>query len=276
MEWLEVRMSWTLPTPNGERKALREFSDRVYHWDQYYNHGPRKMQDLVRRTVDEGLDGYLPAYEPGFANASIYDKDSAEPFPVHLIPFCLTQFYYREFTWRPRITQDALLDRAHRKFFTAEVPRQLADDLLFMRQFVSEHDTVLLRRIGAGLGPDGSGLLDTVEDIWTVDRKGGDETKKWLFESVAADIRRFRSLVNKTGDMARFEAISERVARYRPSGSQRSRSSLGLIQRAIDDIRAELAKCGEYEAEADEALQRIDRYLENLKARSESPAPAKQ
>ncbi len=274
MEWLEVRMSWTLPTAGGERKPLREFSDRVYHWDAYYRLAPEHMQARVRQTVSEGLHGYLPAYEPGFANNSIYDRTSPTPFPVRLIPFCVTQFYYRAFTWQPDIAKDDLLNRAYRTFFTAEAPRELADDLLFMRQFMAAHHTELSRTIGAGLGPDGSGLIATVEDIWTVDRKGGDETKEWLLTAVAADIRRFQSLVNGTGDMARLNQIAERVAACRPNASARTAASLDLLQRAIDDIRAELAKCGAYVAEADEALQRIDMYVAAIQARTTRPADA--
>ncbi len=269
MEWLEVRSSWTLPTPEGPRKPLREFSDRVYHWDAYYRLAPEHMQARVRQTVKEGLHGYLPAYEPGFANCSIYDTASETPFPVDLIPFCLTQFCYRTFTWNPDISRDALLQRACRKFFSAEIPPQLADDLLFMRRFMAEHHPELTRSIGRGLGPDGSGLLATVEDIWTVDRKGGDKTKEWLLEATAADIRRFQSLARGTGNMARLKQIQQRVAEYRPKASRRSAASLALMQRAIDDIQAELGKCGQYVAEADEALARIDRYMTQIAARKQ-------
>ncbi|MBI4579169.1 MAG: hypothetical protein HY718_05670 [Planctomycetes bacterium] len=268
MEWLEVRMNWTLPTPDGKRKPLREFSDKVYHWDPYYRLAPEHMQGRVRQTIKEGLHGYLPAYEPGFANLSIYDTQSETPFPVRLIPFCLTQFYYRTFTWNPQIKPDAVIDRAWREYFSAEVPRQLAEDLLFMRRFMAEHYTELTRTIGRGLGPDGSGLIATVEDIWTVERKGGDKTRDWLLTAVAADIRRFQSLTRGTGNMARVKQIEERIAQYRPTASRRSRASMDLIGRSIDDIRAELAKCGQYVTEADEALARIDKYINLIHARS--------
>ena len=225
--------------------------------------GPR------RQTLKEGLHGYLPAYEPGFANCSIYDTESETPFPVDLIPFCLTQFYYRTFTWNPDISRDALLQRACRKFFSAEIPPQFADDLLFMRRFMAEHHPELTRSIGRGLGPDASGMLATVEDIWTVDRKGGDKTKEWLLEATAADIRRFQSLARGTGNMARLKQIQQRVAEYRPKASRRSAASLALMQRAIDDIQTELGKCGQYVAEADEALARIDRYMTQIAARKQ-------
>ncbi len=272
MEWLEVRMSWTLPSPDGGRKPLRDFSDRIYHWDAYYRFPPDAMQGRVRQTVKEGLHGYLPAYEPGYANLSVYDPQSETPFPVRLIPFCVTQFYYRTFTWNPKITQREWLDRAYRKFFTSEVPHRFADDLLFLRQFMAEHHVELTHSIGRGLGPDGSGLIATVEDLWTVPRKHGgrteDQTKQWLMEAVGADIRRFQSLVKGTGDMARLNNMEKRIAEVRPTASGRSRASMDIMQRAIDDIRKEVAKCTDYEKEADEAMRRLNGYLKELEARA--------
>jgi hypothetical protein len=200
MEWLEVRMSWTLPTPDGKRKPLRDFSDRIYHWDAYYRFPPDAMRGRIQQTVREGLHGYLPAYEPGFANMSVYDTQAETPFPVRLIPFCATQFYYRTFTWDPKTKQPELMDRAYRQFFSAEVEPRFAEDLLFLRQFMAEHQVELNHQIGAGLGPDGSGLLATVEDVWTVPRKGGDERKMRLLEGLGADIRRVRSATQVGGN----------------------------------------------------------------------------
>ncbi len=269
LEWLEVRSSWTLPSADGGRRPLRDFSDRIYHWDQYYRLSAEHMQSAVRRTTNEGLHGYLPAYEPGFANLSVYPTDSETPFPVRLIPFCVTQFYYRAFTWHPKITKPELLARAHRQFFSAEVPPQLADDLMFLKQFMAAHHVELTRSIGAGLDA-GPGLIDAVENSFRVDRRGGDKTRKWLLEAVGADIRRLQTLLAGRGDMVRLAQIEQRVAGHRPKASPRSRASLDILQRAIDDIRRELAKCGDYAKDADEALRRVDRYIDEIVRRSPS------
>ena len=100
MEWLEVRGSWTLPFGRWNQQTARDFSDRRTYWGGgYYAMKPEGIQHVVQRIIREGLHGYLPAYEPGFGTASIYGERI--PFPVDLIPFRLTQFYYHEFTWDP-------------------------------------------------------------------------------------------------------------------------------------------------------------------------------
>ncbi len=273
MEWLEVRMSWTLPTPDGKRKPLRDFSDRIYHWDAYYRFPPDAMRGRIQQTVREGLHGYLPAYEPGFANMSVYDTQSEVPFPVRLIPFCGTQFYYRTFTWNPKIKEPEVKERAYRQFFSAEVDPRFAEDLLFLRQFMADHQIEMSHSIGAGLGPDGSGLIATTEDLWTVPRKGGDERKKRLLEGIGADIRRLRS-ATQGRDAARLTDIESRIATARPTASGRTRASFDIMQRAIDDIRKKLTVCDDYLKEADEAEKRINNYVTQLDAKIKSSKPA--
>ncbi len=268
MEWLEVRMSWKLPAADGTEKPLTYFSDRIYHWDAYYQMAPEHMQARVKQTVAEGLHGYLPAYEPGFSTRSIYGTKMI-PFPVRLIPFCLTQFLYREFTWDPQIDQKTLLERLHREHFSAEVPLEMADDLLFFRRFNQAHYIELTHSIGEELQPNAS-LPAIIDDIWTTPRKAD---KEWLLTATAATIRSFKTLADGKGDMARLGQIEERIERYRPGASRRSAAGLDLMQKAIDDIRAAMARCVDYKADADKALKLIDEHLEELRAAKKQKGP---
>jgi len=264
LEWLDVRNSWTLPVKGGGRKPLREFSDRMYHWDQYYRFSMEQIQGHARRTVEEGLNGFLPAYEPGFANYSIYSPASIEPFPVRLIPFCMTQFWYHTFTWEPNLPRREVVTRAHQKFFTAEVPRHMVEDMFFLKNFMAINMRVLTHMVGAGLGPRGCGLLCTVEDIWKVDRKGGIERKKKLFKWVGDDIRRFKDMVEGKGDMARLLKAKQLIAELRPRASRRSLATFDVIQRAIDDIQACIDQLDDYKEEYQLALEKIEKYLKEL------------
>ena len=272
MEWLNVRNQWEYPTSNGIRQPLRTFSERISHWDQYYRFDWATMQNVIRRTVREGLHGFLPAYEPGFRSYSVYPTTSPDPFPVRLIPFCLTQFDYRTFTWQPDLGSGDYHERLWRAHFSDEIPRDLARDLLFLKAFMKDNYTVLTHAIGAGLGPDGSTLLQTVEDIWTVNRKGGDERKLQLFALIEADARRVKDMRDATGEMARLNSIERRIAELRPAASRRSRASLAMMQRAIDDTRVAIAPCNDYMAEVDEALQRMGLYRRQIEARKPKPA----
>lgn len=272
MEWLEVRNSWTLPAAGGGRKPLPYFSDRVYHWDQYYKFNGEVLRGVIRKTAAEGLKGFLPAYEPGFATISIYNSRDYVPFPVHLIPYCLTQFFYREYTWDPQLDDRTLVERAHRKFFGAEVPREMVDDLFFLKRFMHAHYQELCREIGDGLQPNAT-LLALVDDIWTTPRKAD---KQWLLEETLKTIRSFRSLVRGEGDMARLARIEKKIAALRPKATPRSDDTFDLMMQAIDDIRKELGKCDGYAKEADEAIARIDAHLAELnKAKGDKPGGEK-
>ena len=285
LEWLDVRNSWTLPGADGGREPLREFSPRVYHWTKYHGISSHQMQDQVLQTVSAGLDGLIPAYEPGgFKNCSIYRPHLPEPFPVRLLPFSLTQFYYRGYTWTPKMSREDLVSRAHRTYFSPETPRQLADDLFFLERFMVAHLPGLNRTIDVPLAlarerwmaglkpPKGRGLLGTVDDIWTGKRRSRGQTKRLLLKSVAAEIRRFQDMSQGKGDMVRVLQIEERIAELRPRASRRANESFDLMQRAIDDMRDRVEKSQDYAAEAAPALARIDEYLAELKRREAETA----
>ena len=262
MEWLEVRGSWTLPTPDGERKPLSRFSDNAYIWGGgYYAQTRESIQSLVQRILKAGLRGYLPAYEPGFGSASLYGK--VVPYPVHLIPFVLTQHYYREFTWDPEIDRDTLLARTHRKFFSSDVPIELADDLFFLRRFHQAHYPELTC-IAPGLIRTNR-LGDGVEQIWN-DTHMPD--KEGQLTRLARRVRSLQELAKGGGDMNRVVQIEERIAQHRPNTSRRSARSFDLMQRCIDDIRTALAERQEDLVQAKDTLARIEaRIAEYRKAK---------
>jgi hypothetical protein len=265
MEWLEVRNNWKLPSKDGGYKPLTYFSDRIYHWDQYYRFGAGGIQGHSKRTVEEGLNGFLPAYEPGFRSYSVYKTGSPEPFPVHLIPYCLTQFYYRVYTWEPNLSREDMVQRGYRKYFTAEVPLLMVKDFFFLKDFMYTHLTAMTHDIGTGLGPRGCGMLCTVDDIWTVNRTGGIERKIRLMEQVADDIRRFGNMVEGKGQMARVLRIERQIAELRHKASRRSTATLDIMQRAIDDMRAEFEKWDDYKEEYKPALAKAEKYLKELR-----------
>jgi hypothetical protein len=236
LEWMEVRNRWTLPAMDGSYRPLTYFSNRASHWDPYYTLPPTSMQSVVQTTVNQGLYGYLPAYEPGFATASIYG-DAVIPFPVDLIPYVLTQFYYREYTWNPGIDGTTLVDRAYRKFFTAEAPHGLTDDLLFLRDFNQAHYPVFT---GVGL----LGVLRSPSLAGAVDLVWGNPqlaNKQYWLNRLADEVRSLQTLAAGGGDMVRIGQIEARIAAARPGASLRTKASLDLMQRAIDDIRNLLA-----------------------------------
>jgi hypothetical protein len=148
----------------------------------------------------------------------------------------------------------------------------MADDLLFLRRFNQAHYIELTHSIGEELQPN-AGLLAIIDDIWTSPRKAD---KEWLLTATAETIRSFKTLADGKGDMIRLGQIEERIKRYRPGASRRSSAGLDSMQRAIDDIRAALAKCEDYKADADRAIKLIDQHVEGLQAAKRQKAPSSQ
>ena len=134
--WMEARQNWHLPDAGGVQRPLNYFSRNFLHWDQYYAMPLLDMRDRARRIAEAGLGGYAVAYEPGFSTASIYGDRI--PFPVDLIPYRLTRFAYREFTWNPNLTWEEFKARALKKFFAPQTSDRLVDMMVTLREFMRE------------------------------------------------------------------------------------------------------------------------------------------
>jgi len=77
---------------------------------------------------DEGLAGYVAAFEPGFGTGSYYFDQV--PLPMNFLPYCLTGFVYREVTWDPGLTLDELKQRILRRYFSPDAPERFVDDMI--------------------------------------------------------------------------------------------------------------------------------------------------
>jgi hypothetical protein len=134
--WMEARQNWQLPDAMGSLRPLNYFSKNILHWDQYYTIPLLNMRDQARRVVEAGISGYAVAYEPGAATASVYSNRI--PFPVDLIPYRLTRFAYREFTWNPNLSWDEFRARVHKKFLSPGMSEDLVDIMVTLRDFMRE------------------------------------------------------------------------------------------------------------------------------------------
>jgi len=126
--FLEVRQNWSLQNDQGILKPLIHLLPRAMHWDQYYALPLRDMGERVRRINEDKLAGYAVAFEPGFNSRSVYGKRI--PFPVDLIPYALTRFAYREFTWDPQLTWPGFRKLLLSKFFGEESDPEWVDLML--------------------------------------------------------------------------------------------------------------------------------------------------
>jgi hypothetical protein len=134
--WVETRQNWQLPDAMGSLRPLNYLSKNMLHWDQYYMMPLLDIRDQARRVAEAGMAGYATAFEPGFATAAVYGERI--PFPIDLLPYRLTRFAYREFSWNPGLSWDEFRARIHRRFFAAEMSEDLVDIMITLREFMRQ------------------------------------------------------------------------------------------------------------------------------------------
>ena len=132
--FMEVRQNWELQDHEGVLKPLRQLSDNALHWDQYYRLSLREIGEHARRIYEDGLAGYAVAFEPGFNSHSVFGRSI--PFPVDAIPYRLTRFAYREFTFDPTLSWPNFRKRLINHFFGEGADPELADLALTLFEFM--------------------------------------------------------------------------------------------------------------------------------------------
>jgi hypothetical protein len=240
-EWLDVRVGldlkgpWRLPGPGGRPRPLAFFSPRIAHWDPFYRMAPADVLTAARRSADEGLAGYVPAFEPGFSTASYYYDQV--PLPVNALPYCLTGFVYREATWDPGITFEELKERIGRRYFSPDAPPRFVDDLLYLQQFSFDHwqELCLFAKARYGYGGEKIERLTVEGERRRVEAITDAGQRRAEAERLRATFRKLAAVGEHLKRMDRIEAAVERTA---PTATPKTRDGLDLMRRMIQDTRA--------------------------------------
>ncbi|HJT78465.1 MAG TPA: hypothetical protein VJ739_14775, partial [Gemmataceae bacterium] len=237
-EWLDARVGldlegpWRLPGPGGVPRPLAFFSPRIAHWDPFYKTPIDRVLAAARRSADEGLYGYVPAFEPGFGTGSYYYDEI--PLPVNLLPYCLTGFVYREATWDPALTPDELRERIHRRYFSPEAPRRFVDDMIYLQQFSFDHWQEICLYAKPRFGYSG-------EEIPRLTVRG--ERKRVAAITDArkrqAEAERLRQSLRKLAglaeDLKRMDRIEAALDAATPAATPKTREGFALLRRMIAD-----------------------------------------
>jgi hypothetical protein len=239
-EWLDARVGldpkgpWRLPGPGGEPRPLAFFSRKICHWDPFYRLPIHHILAVARRSADEGLYGYVPAFEPGFSSASYYADQI--PLPVDLLPYCLTGFVYREATWEPTLSLEALKDRIHRRFFSPDAPRRFVEDLVYLQQFSFGHGWLISQFAKPRFGYGGEKIERlTVEGERKRVRAISNPRER---EAEAVSLRQtYAQLAGVAEHLRRMEAIEAALKKAAPGATPKTRESFALLQKMIDDTR---------------------------------------
>jgi hypothetical protein len=239
-EWLDVRVGldlsarWVLPGPGNVERPFAFFSRRISHWDPFYRLPIDRLWQASRRCADEGLFGYVAAFEPGFGSGSYYSDEI--PFPVHLLPYCLTGLAYREVSWDPGITYEDLKRRVHRRYFSPEAPERFADDLIDLRQFSLDQGVEIGRYANPRLGYGGELLpqLTLDEERRRVCTIADEKSRKAQEEFLRNTIRKLAEVPAYLSRMDRIEAAMREATL---GASPKTREGMAILQRMIDDTR---------------------------------------
>ncbi|WP_428940039.1 DUF4838 domain-containing protein [Fontivita pretiosa] len=134
-EWMEARGSWTYPGPGGVELPPSSFSAQVMRWHPYEVLRLDAMIEIANRAARTGFYGMIADFSPGFDSGSFYEQI---PFPTDLLPYVLTGFMFREVTWNPTLTDEQARQLVRDRFFGAEAPELLVQDLLSLRELMRE------------------------------------------------------------------------------------------------------------------------------------------
>jgi hypothetical protein len=240
-EWLDARVGldgngkWVLPGPGGEKRPFPFFSHRIIHWDPFYTNRIEHIIHWARRVADDGLYGYVPAFEPGFATASYYYDEI--PMPADILPYCLTGFVYREATWDPSLTMEQVKDRIHRRYFSPDAPKRFADDMIYLRQFSLDYARAICSFAKQGFGYAGERIppLTIAGELGRVQTIADKAQRKAQADQLAATLKKLSEVAEQLKHMEQIEAAVDEAGK---TATPKTLEGIAIMRRMIADTRA--------------------------------------
>jgi hypothetical protein len=229
LEWMVVWEQMKLPGPRNEKLPVPFFTRSALHWDKPYWPNLHHVFAHAKMAAEQGYLGYSNAWEIGFASNDWYIAEV--PYPVDIIPEVVTSLGFREACWEPGQTWEEFTDRVHRRFFSREAPRSMAEDMLYLRQYITSacHTMAHMSPMELTESRPLAGEVQRVQGI-------ADESAR------AGELKRLSALLG-TLKMTRDEAlprmvrIESAVSELEPRASRKTRAGLALVRRAITDSR---------------------------------------
>ncbi|MBX7255721.1 MAG: hypothetical protein K1Y02_05130 [Candidatus Hydrogenedentes bacterium] len=247
IQWMVVWEAFQLPGPRNEMKPVPFFSRNALHWDKPYWPNLQNVLDHARIAAEQGYLGYSNAWEIGFASNDWYINDV--PYPVDAIPEVITALVFREACWEPGQTWDDMTGRVHRRFFTGEVPRSVAEDMLYLRQYITLANNEFRSPMDYNESHTLAAELDRISALPV-----GDERKVSL-DNISAVIKTLES--TRTEALPRMKAIKKTLSELEKTASPKSRASFELMQRAICDSIKVYNRAVPNDPALDNAIERI-------------------
>ena len=227
-EWMVVWEAFKLVGPRNERTPVPFFSRNMLHWDLPYWPNLQNVFEHARICTEQGYLGYSNAWTAGWNTNDWYNMDI--PYPVDLIPDVITSLGFREACWEPAQTWEDFVGRVHRRFFSSEVPRSMAEEMLFLRQYVTDATHFMVHTPIETFFKDNT-LAAEVARIKALPA----EQQKAALDKLVPLI----DILQKTRDeyLARWEKLEADMSVMEPTASAKSKDTFALMRRAIADDR---------------------------------------
>ena len=247
IEWQVVWIQRELPGPRNEPKPIAFFSRNCQFWDKpYWPHLDHRLAH-ARMAAEQGYVGYSNAWEPGFDSCDWYGDEV--PYPVDIIPETLTHFGFREACWEPGQTWDEFVDRVHRRYFSREMPRSLAQDMLYLRQYITMANYEFRSPMEFSEEKPLSAEVDRIKQL--------DDPAQQV--SAAKRLSAILDVLKKTRDedLPRMVTIEAKLRELEPKASLKSKAAIELIRRAIADSRRVYQRAVPDDAILDQAIAAV-------------------
>jgi hypothetical protein len=229
VEWMVVWEQFKLPGPRNELTPVPFFTRNALHWDKPYWPNLQNVFAHARMAAEQGYLGYSNAWEIGFASNDWYINEV--PYPVDVIPETLTSLGFREACWEPGQTFDDFTDRVRRCFFSREVPRSVAEDMLWLRQYITTANHTMEHASPMEFNEK----KPLAAEVARVGGLVGSEERKAAVKRLAALL----NVLKQTRDEAlpRMARIEAQLVELERAASRKSKAGFALIRRAIADSR---------------------------------------
>lgn len=261
-EWLDTRVGldlaapWRLPAAGDQALPFSSFSRQISHWDQFYKRSAEELLTAARRTAEEGLAGYVPAFEPGFGSGSYYGDQI--PLPMDILPYCLTGLVYREATWDPNLTLDQAEGRIQRRYSSDIGAREVARALLSDQQLSFAHWQELTQYARPRLWYDGS-LLDRLTVAGELGRVRAVQDETARRAAAVQLLATFRGLQSVGEALSRMAARNDALL-AKSEATPKDRDGFELLTRFLADTRELFAAAVPDAAELASAIAALEEF----------------
>jgi hypothetical protein len=184
------------------------------------------------------------------------------PYPMDALPYELTSYAFREFSWEPAQTLDAFKEKMLRRYFGPGAPTELVDDLIYLRQFAieggwaSNRSLMLTSMAGEFVSYDGKRVprQDPAATIKAAIGYGPADRKMTLdrLEKRLSDLREIQAK-----DLPRMKTIEDRLNELEPTATRRVKASFTLIRRFINDTRKLVDEINHSPSQNEQALKDV-------------------